>query len=134
MKSQTFDGRGYMHKLAGEMVLMRIHITEGDKHEGKPAYQQVIARLRERHLAGTTVLRGSMSFSSDSRLHSDRIEVLSFDMPIAIEVVDTEENIRSILPELDTMIGGGMITLERADVIVYRPGEAAGDQPSVGSE
>jgi len=132
-----------MHKLAGEMVLMRIHMTETDKYEGKLAYQQVVSRLRERHFAGATVLRGSMSFGSDSILHSDRIELLSYDLPIAIECVETEENIRSILPELDAMIGGGMITLERAEVIVYRPGEAAGDsgapdlpaaQSSAGSE
>ena len=116
-----------MQKLEGERVLMRILLSESDKYKGRPAYEEIIKLLRERHLAGATVLRGSMSFGSHSQLHSDRIEVLSLDMPIAVECVETEENIRSLLPELDKMIGGGMITLERADVIVYRPGAAGGD-------
>ncbi len=116
-----------MHKLEGEKVLMRIHMSESDGYEGKLAYQAIVALMRERHLAGTTVLRGSMSFGSHSQLHTDRIEVLSYDMPIAIECVDSEENIRAILPQLDAMIGGGMITLERADVIVYRAGEEEGN-------
>lgn len=116
-----------MQKLEGERVLMRIHMSETDKFRGKLAYQEIITLLRERQLAGATVLRGSMSFGSHSEIHTDRIEVLSYDMPIAIECVETEENIRSILPELDAMIGGGMITLERAEVIVYRSGEAAGN-------
>jgi PII-like signaling protein len=115
-----------MQKLEGERVLMRIHMSETDRYNGKPAYQEIIALLRERHLAGASVLRGSMSFGSHSMLHTDRIEVLSYDMPIAIECVDTEENIRSILPMLDAMIGGGMITLERAEVIVYRSAEPVG--------
>jgi len=115
-----------MQKLEGERVLMRIHLSETDKFDGKLAYEQIIKLIRERHLAGATLLRGSMSFGSHSQVHTDRIEVLSYDMPIVIECVETEENIRSILPELDKMIGGGMITLERAEVIVYRPGDAGG--------
>jgi uncharacterized protein len=115
-----------MQQLAGERVLMRILMSETDKHNGKLAYQEIIRLLRERHLAGATVLRGSMSFGSHSQVHSDRIEVLSFDMPISIECVETEEQIRSVLPELDSMIGGGMITLERAEVIVYRPAPRGG--------
>jgi len=113
-----------MQKLEGERVLMRIHMSESDKYNGRLAYEEIIRLLRESHMAGATLLRGSMSFGSHSQIHSDRIEVLSLDMPIAIECVETEENIRSILPDLDRMIGGGMITLERAEVIVYRPGEA----------
>jgi PII-like signaling protein len=119
-----------MQRFEGERVLMRIHMSETDKCNGKLAYQEIVKLLRERHLAGATVLRGSMSFGSHSQLHTDRIEFLSYDMPIAIECVETEENIRSILPELDKMIGGGMITLERAEVIVYRPGEP-GDSDGV---
>jgi PII-like signaling protein len=116
-----------VHKLEGERVLMRILMSETDKYKGNLAYQQVVALMRQRHLAGATVFRGSMSFGWHSQVHTDRIEVLSYDMPIAIECVDTEENIRSLLPQLDAMIGGGMITLERADVIVYRPGEGEGN-------
>lgn len=106
-------------------------MSESDKCDGKPAHEEIIRLLRERHLAGATVLRGAMSFGSHSQLHSDRIEVLSYDLPIAIECVDTEENIRSILPELDKMIGGGLITLERAEVILYRHGDAAGESGGV---
>lgn len=116
-----------MQKLEGERVLMRIHLSETDRFEGKLAYEQIMKLIRERHLAGATLLRGAMSFGSHSQVHTDRIEVLSYDMPIVIECVETEENIRSLLPEIEKMIGGGMITLERAEVIVYRPGEAGGD-------
>lgn len=73
---------------------MRIHVSETDKFRGKLAYQEIITLLRERHLAGATVLRGSMSFGLHSEIHTDRIEVRSYDMPIAIECVETEENIR----------------------------------------
>ena len=77
--------------------------------------------LRARHFAGATVFRAMMGFGASARLHSDRMEVLSFDLPIVVECVDTEERITEILPELDEMIGGGLITLERARVIMYRP-------------
>ena len=110
-----------MHGFKGERVLMRIHIGERDKHGGRPLYQAIVELLRSRHYAGATVLRGIMGFGASARLRSDRVEVLSLDMPIVIECVDTEENIQAILPELDGMIGGGLITLERARVIMYRP-------------
>lgn len=102
-------------------------MSESDEYNGRLAYEEILKLLRERHFAGATLLRGSMSYGSHSQLHSDRIEVLSFDMPIAIECVESEENIRSVLPELDKMIGGGIVTIERAEVIVYRPGDAGGD-------
>jgi PII-like signaling protein len=123
LKSTVETDGGIVHQLEGERVLMRILMSETDKYNGKPAYQEILKLLRERHLAGATVLRGSMSFGSHSQVHTDRMEVLSFDMPISIECVETEDKIKSILPELDSMIGGGIITLERAEVIVYRPGE-----------
>ncbi len=110
-----------MHGFKGERVLMRIHIGERDKHDGKPLYQAIVKLLRERHYAGCTVLRAIMGFGASSKLHSDRIEVLSLDLPIVVECVETEEKIEKILPELDLMIGGGLITLERARVIMYRP-------------
>jgi PII-like signaling protein len=109
-----------MHGLTGERTLMRIHIGERDKHEGKPLYQAIVELLRARHFAGATVLRAIMGFGASARVHSDRIEVLSMDLPIVVECIDTEEKIAEILPELDAMIGGGLITLERARVIVYR--------------
>lgn len=124
------------HGLTGERVLMRIHLGERDKHKGKPLYQAIVEMLRQRHYAGATVFRGIMGFGATAKMRTDRIEVLSLDLPIVVECVETEERIQEILPELDAMIGGGLITLERARVIVYRPerwkGEAAhgGDTPA----
>jgi PII-like signaling protein len=117
-----------MHDFAGERTLMRIHIGERDKDpaSGKPLYQAIVELLRARHCAGATVLRAIMGFGATARLHSDRIEVLSLDLPIVVECVESEERIQALLPELDRMIGGGMITLERARVIVYR-GEKRGE-------
>jgi PII-like signaling protein len=110
-----------MHGLAGERVLMRIHIGERDKFEGKPLYAAIVELLRARKYAGATVLRAIMGFGASSTLHTDRIEVLSLDLPIVVECVETAERIEAILPEIDEMIGGGLITLERANVIIYRP-------------
>ena len=109
-----------MHGLAGEQVLMRIHIGERDKYQGRPLYEAIVALLRERHYAGATVFRAIMGFGATARLHSDKVLRLSVDLPLVIECVDTEEKINAILPELDAMIGGGLITLEKAKVIVYR--------------
>jgi uncharacterized protein len=110
-----------MHGLTGERVLMRIHIGERDKFEGKPLYAALVELLRRRKYAGATVLRAIMGFGASSTLHTDRIEVLSLDLPIVVECVETAERIDAILPEIDEMIGGGLITLERAQVIIYRP-------------
>lgn len=112
-----------MQRLEGERTLMRIHIGERDRFEGQPLYEAIVHLLRSRQLAGATVLRGVMGFGASARVHTDRVLRLSLDLPLVIECVDTEERIREILPELDRMIGGGMITLERARVIMYRPGE-----------
>ena len=112
-----------MSGLAGERVLMRVHIGERDRHHGMPLYEAIVALLRERHLAGATVLRGIMGFGATARVHTDKILQLSTDLPIVVECVDTEENIQGVLPDLDAMIGGGLITLEKVRVIAYRPGE-----------
>jgi PII-like signaling protein len=113
-----------MHGFKGERVLMRIHIGESDRYHGKPLYQQIVELLRARHYAGATVQRGIMGFGPSSKLHTDRFLELSSDLPIVIECIETEEKIEAILPELDGMLGGGLITLERARVIMYRA-----DQP-----
>jgi PII-like signaling protein len=102
---------------------MRIHIGERDKFGGKPLYEAIVTLLRERHYAGATVFRAIMGFGATARLHTDKVLRLSVDLPLVIECVDTEEKINAILPELDRMIGGGLITLEKARVIVYRPEE-----------
>ncbi len=110
-----------MHGLKGERVLMRVHIGERDKFRGKPLYQAIVELLRAKHYAGATVYRGIMGFGASSTVHTDRIEVLSLDLPIIVECIETQERMDAILPELDEMIGGGLITLERANVIMYRP-------------
>lgn len=110
-----------MHGLTGERVLMRIHIGESDHWHGRPLYEAIVALLRERHYAGATVTRAIMGFGATARLHTDRILRLSADLPLVVECVETEERIDAILPELDSMIGGGLITLEKVNVIVYRP-------------
>jgi len=109
-----------MHGLKGERVLMRIHIGERDKFGGRPLYEAIVELLRSRHYAGATVFRAVMGFGATARLRTDRIEVLSLDLPVVIECVDTEDNITAMLPEIDRMIEGGLITLERAKVIMYR--------------
>ncbi len=109
-----------MHGFEGERMLMRIHIGERDKHAGRPLYEAIVHLLRERQFAGATVFRGVLGFGATARVHTEKTLRLSMDLPLVIECVDSEEKIRSILPELDRMIGGGLITLERAHVIMYR--------------
>ena len=120
------------HRFEGERTLMRIFIGESDRcesgdHKGKPLYDALVAFFREREFAGATVLRGIAGFGASARVHTDRILRLSLDLPIVVEVVETEARIKAVLPELDNMIGGGLITLERAHVILYRPAGAADD-------
>jgi uncharacterized protein len=107
--------------VTGERTLMRIHIGERDKHDGKPLYEAIVHLLRTRGFAGATVFRGIMGFGAGARIHTEKVLRLSLDLPIVVETVETEEKIQAILPELDRMIGGGLITLERARVIAYRP-------------
>lgn len=109
-----------MHGFAGERVLMRIHIGESDKFHGKPLYQELVEMLRKRQYAGATVFRGIMGFGATSKVHTDHFLELSTDLPIVVECVETQERIDAVLPEIDDMIGGGLITLEKANVIVYR--------------
>jgi PII-like signaling protein len=117
-----------MHGLKGERVLMRIHIGERDKFEGEPLYWAIVELLRKRHYAGATVTRGIMSFGASSHIHSARFVDLSLDLPIVVECVETEERINEILPILDSMVSGGLITLEKVNVIAYRPHEAVTEQ------
>ena len=112
-----------MHGLTGERVLMRIHIGESDRWEGRPLYEAIVALLRSRHYAGCTVTRAIMGFGARARVHTDRILRLSADLPLVVECVETAERIDAILPELDRMLGGGLITLEQVRVIMYRAGE-----------
>ena len=116
------------HRFKGERTLMRIFIGESDKYHGKPLYDAIIERLREKGLAGATVLRGVAGYGASSTVHTEKILRFSLDLPMIVEVVETEEAIQSILPDLDEMIGGGLITLERARVIMFRPGNVRPSQ------
>ncbi len=111
------------HGFKGERTLMRIFIGESDKYHGKPLYEALLEKFREKGLAGATVIRGVAGFGASSVVHTAKVLRLSLDLPLIIEVVETEEAIQGILPDLDDMIGGGLITLERAQVILYRPAD-----------
>lgn len=112
-----------MHGLSGEGTLMRIHIGERDKHEGKSLHAAIVELLRSRGLAGATATRAIMGFGANARLHTDAVLRLSLDLPIVVECVDAEEKIQAILPDIDAMMEGGLITLERVRVIAYRSHE-----------
>jgi PII-like signaling protein len=107
-------------KFEGERTLMRIHIGESDKWHGKSLYQALVELFRKEKLNGVTVLRGVGGFGSTSVYHTDKILRLSQDLPIVLEVVEYSERIEKILPQLDGMIEGGLITLEKVRVILYR--------------
>ena len=105
-----------------DAVLLRIFIGESDRWEHKPLYEAIVLKARETHLAGATVLRGPMGFGKTSHLHTAKILRLSMDLPLIIEIVDSEEKINTFLPILDNMMGGGLVTLEKVKVVHYRAG------------
>jgi len=109
-------------KIEGTGLLVRIYIGESDTWHGRPLYEAIVHLLRERGLAGATVLRGIEGFGAKAHLHTTRILRLSEDLPLVIEVVDRAENIERILPELDEMISDGLVTIEAVEVITYRSG------------
>lgn len=113
-------------KIEGQGLLLRMYIGESDQWHGKPLYQAIVELARERGLAGATVLRGIEGFGATSHIHTSRILRLSEDLPVLIEIVDQEDRLRAILPELDAMVGDGLITLERIEVIAYRGESTAG--------
>ena len=113
-------------RIDGPALLVRIYVGEADHHGGKPLYQAIVELLRARGLAGATVLRGIEGFGANAHLHTSRLLRLSEDLPVLIEVVDTEERIRAILPALDDMVGDGLITLEKIEVLAYRGTGPAG--------
>ena len=114
-------------KLEGKGKLLRIFIGESDHWHGKPLYQAIVERIREAGLAGATVVRGIEGFGADSRMHTARILRLSEDLPVLIEIVDTEEKISAIMPWLDEMITEGLVTLETVEVVAYRSSKAGPD-------
>jgi PII-like signaling protein len=113
-----------MH-LPQDAVLLRIFIGESDRWQHKPLYEAIVMKAREMHLAGATVLRGPMGFGKSSHLHTAKILRLSYDLPLVIEIVDSEEKLNGFLPVLDEMMSGGLVTLEKVRVIAYRASLAA---------
>ena len=106
-----------------DALLLRIFIGENDRADHKPLYEAIVLKAREMHLAGATVLRGPMGFGKSSRLHTSKIIRLSMDLPLVIEIIDSEDKINAFLPVLDGMMGGGLVTLEKVKVVHYRSGE-----------
>jgi len=106
-----------------DAVLLRIFIGESDRYRHQPLYESIVLKAREMHMAGATVLRGPMGFGKSSHLHTAKILRLSMDLPIVIEIVDSEEKVNAFLPVLDKIMGGGLVTLERAKVIRYQDRE-----------
>jgi PII-like signaling protein len=104
-------------------MLLRIFIGENDRHQHRPLYEAIVLAARERGLAGATVIRGPMGYGASSRLHTAKILRLSEDLPLVIEIVDTEAKIKAFLSVLDTMMTtSGLVTLEKVQVIRYGPG------------
>ncbi|WP_234555250.1 DUF190 domain-containing protein [Thermus caliditerrae] len=107
-------------KLEGEAKLLRIFVGESDRHGGRPLYEAIVLEAKRRGLAGATVFKGFMGFGAHSRIHSAKVLQLSEDLPVMVEIVDTEEKIRAFLPALDGMVKEGLVTLEKVEVIRYQ--------------
>ncbi len=110
----------HLPELPEEALLLRIFMGEDDRQKHLPLYEAIVLKAREMHLAGATVFRGLLGFGRSSRMHRANILRLSADLPIVIEIVDTQEKIDAFLPHLEPMMGGGLVTLERAQVVHYR--------------
>jgi PII-like signaling protein len=108
-----------MH-LPHDAMLLRVFIGESARWKHQPLYEAIVLKAREMHLAGATVLRGPMGYGKSSRLHTAKILRLSFDLPLVIEIVDTEEKLNAFLPVLDEMMKKGLMTMEKVRVIDYR--------------
>lgn len=108
-------------RLPVEATLLRIFIGDTDRHKHQPLYEAIVMKAREMHLAGATVLKSPMGFGKNSHIHTAKILQLSTDLPIIIEIVDLAEKIQAFLPVLDAMMDGGLVTLEKVQVIEYRP-------------
>ena len=110
-------------KIEKDAVLLCIFLGEGDRFDGKPLYEALVLKAREMHLAGATVLRGPMGFGHSSRLHTSKILRLSEDLPFVIEIVDEEAKVQAFLPVLESMMGSGLVTLEKVKVLRYGGGD-----------
>ena len=106
-----------------QAVLLRVFLGEDDRTDGRPLYEAIVLKAREMHLAGATVLRGPMGFGRTSRLHTTKILRLSEDLPIVVEIVDAEERITAFVEAIEPMMTGGLVTLEKVQVLRYGHGE-----------
>ena len=120
--------RGVPMQIPKQATLLRIFVGEDDRHGHQPLYQAIVLKAREMHLAGATVLRGPMGYGHSSRLHTTKILRLSEDLPVVVEIVDSEERINDFLPVLDGMMTSGLITLERVAVLQYGTERAGADE------
>jgi PII-like signaling protein len=117
-------------KISEEGQLLRIFVGESDKWEGKPLYEALVLKAREMGLAGATMLRGLMGYGAASRVHTAKILRLSEDLPVIVEIVDSQEKIASFLPIIDEMVQEGLVTLERVQIILYRHNISTADRSS----
>jgi uncharacterized protein len=115
--------------IEGPALRLRIYLGDADRWHGRPLHEAIVEVLRQRRLAGATVTRGIEGFGRNAHLHTAKLLRLSEDLPIVIDVVDAEVRIREILPELDTMVGDGLITVEPVEVIAYRGSGPAAPPP-----
>ncbi|WP_353641705.1 DUF190 domain-containing protein [Mesorhizobium sp. WSM2239] len=99
--------------------LLRVFIGENDRDNGRPLYETIVLKAREMQIAGATVMRGAMGYGHSSRLHTTKILRLSEDLPLVIEIVDSEDKINAFLPVLDAIMTSGLITLEKVQVVQY---------------
>jgi PII-like signaling protein len=111
-----------MRTLDGQQVLMRIFVGEADKHGGKPLYKAVVELLREEKIAGATVVRGVLGYGANSHVHSGSLLRLSQDLPMVVEAVDTRENVERVMPQIESLVTQGLITLEDVHVVRYAAG------------
>lgn len=112
-------------QVPADAVLVRIFLGESDRGPGgRPLYEAIVLKARELHMAGATVLRGPMGFGADSRIHTSKVLRLSEDLPIVIDIVDSPEQIAALIPHLDEMVKGGLVTLEDVRVLIYSPSKA----------
>jgi uncharacterized protein len=108
-----------------DAALLRIFIGESDRYQGHPLFEAIVMKAREMHVAGATVLRGPMGYGRTSRLHTAKVLRLSDDLPIIVEMVDSQEKIDEFLPVLEGMVGSGLVTMEKVQVLKYGDGTAA---------
>jgi PII-like signaling protein len=112
-------------QIPGDAVLLRIYIGEDDQHKHLPLYEAIVLKAREQQIAGATVLRGPLGFGHSSRLHTAKVLRLSEDLPVVVEIIDSEDKITAFLPLLDAMMTGGLVTLEKVTVLHYGRPETA---------